>query len=101
MPDRRVLPRMATSTIVVLTLATVPPLSAQEAQWRYDYTAACREAREKQRPVVMDFGTSNCFWCKKLDASTFRDPAVVRQLNEQFPSRLMPSVSRGWPRPGE
>jgi thioredoxin-related protein len=75
---------MATYSIVLVTLMTVGPLSAQEVQWRYDYTAARREAKEKQRPIVMDFGTSNCFWCKKLDASTFRDPSVVRQLNEQF-----------------
>jgi thioredoxin-related protein len=78
------LPGMAIYNIVLLTFMTVGPLSAQEVQWRYDYTAARREAKEKQRPIVMDFGTSNCFWCKKLDASTFRDPGVVRQLNEQF-----------------
>ena len=78
------LPGMATCSIMALTLMAAGPVSAQEVQWRYDYTAACREAKEKQRPIVMDFGTSNCFWCKKLDASTFRDPGVVKQLNEQF-----------------
>jgi thioredoxin-related protein len=78
------LPGMATYSIMVLTLMAAGTVSAQEVQWRYDYTAARREAKEKQRPIVMDFGTSNCFWCKKLDASTFRDPGIVRQLNEQF-----------------
>jgi thioredoxin-related protein len=67
--------------------AFTPPTaasSAQEVEWRYDYTAACREAREKKRFLIMDFGTSNCIWCRKLDALTFRDPGVVKQLNEQF-----------------
>ena len=61
-----------------------PAATRQEVQWRYDYTAACREAKEKKLPLVMDFGTSNCIWCRRLDASTFRDPEVVKQLNEQF-----------------
>ena len=33
---------------------------------------------------MLDFGTEACFWCKKLDATTFRDPKVVKLLNEQF-----------------
>src|SRR5439155_23341439 len=57
---------------------------AQEVRWRYDYNLARREALEKSRPLLLDFGTENCFWCKKLDATTFRDPAVVQVLNEQF-----------------
>jgi thioredoxin-like negative regulator of GroEL len=52
--------------------------------WRHDYNAARREAAEKNLPLVLDFGTENCFWCKKLDATTFRDPAVARLLSERF-----------------
>ena len=59
-------------------------LQAEEIQWRADYAAARQEARESNRPLLMDFGTANCTWCKKLDASTFRDPAVIKQINEQF-----------------
>jgi hypothetical protein len=58
--------------------------AAQEPEWRHDYNAARREAREKNRPLVLDFGTAHCFWCKKLDGSTFRDPEVVKFLNECF-----------------
>src|SRR5438552_3978122 len=52
--------------------------------WRTDYNAARREATEKKRPLLLDFVTENCFWCKKLDSTTFRDPAIVALLNEQF-----------------
>ena len=69
----------------VLALLLVPTLAqAQDVAWRHDFAAARKEAREKQRPMFLDFGTVNCFWCKKLDLSTFRDPAIVRLLNEQF-----------------
>ena len=58
--------------------------AAQEVQWRPDYNAARREAVEKNRPLMVDVGTENCFWCKRLDATTFHDPAVVGMINEQF-----------------
>jgi thioredoxin-like negative regulator of GroEL len=57
---------------------------AQEVQWRYDYNSARKEAEEKNRPLVIDFGTENCFWCKRLDSSTFHDPAVIGIMNDKF-----------------
>jgi thioredoxin-like negative regulator of GroEL len=59
-------------------------VGAQEVPWRFDYAAARQEAREKNLPVLLDFGTANCLWCKKLDATTWRDPAVVRLVREYF-----------------
>jgi thioredoxin-like negative regulator of GroEL len=53
-------------------------------QWRTDYNAARREAQEKGRPLVIDFGTRYCYWCKRLDETTFRDAAVVHVMNERF-----------------
>jgi thioredoxin-related protein len=57
---------------------------AQEVRWRYDYNSARREAQEKNLPLVVDFGTENCYWCNKLDATTFHDPTVVAAINEHF-----------------
>jgi thiol-disulfide isomerase/thioredoxin len=56
---------------------------AQEVAWRQDYSSARQEAAAKGRPLVIDFGTENCVWCKQLDARTFRDPEIVRLLNER------------------
>jgi len=60
------------------------PAAAQDVKWRHDYQAARKEAAAAGRPLLLDFGTENCFWCKKLDATTFRVPAVVEQLNGRF-----------------
>jgi thioredoxin-like negative regulator of GroEL len=57
---------------------------AQGVQWRHDYNSARKEAHEKRRPVLLDFGTENCFWCRRLDETTFLNPHVQRILNEQF-----------------
>ena len=42
------------------------------------------EAKKLGRPILFDFGYEGCVWCKKLDATTFREPAVVRQMNDLF-----------------
>jgi len=60
------------------------PSPAQEIPWRDDYNAARREAQEKSMPLVLDFGTESCFWCKKLEETTLRDPAVASLITERF-----------------
>jgi thioredoxin-like negative regulator of GroEL len=67
-----------------LLLGAPAPLSAEEVPWRYDYNAARKEAKEKNKPMVLDFGTANCHWCKQLDATTFRDSTIVKTLTERF-----------------
>jgi thioredoxin-related protein len=55
-----------------------------DLRWRTDYNSARKEAQEKRLPIIIDFGTADCFWCRKLDDTTFRDPRVVGLLNERF-----------------
>jgi thioredoxin-like negative regulator of GroEL len=63
-------------------LLLVPATFAEEVQWRSDYQKARQESVEKNRPLVIDFGTESCFWCKQLDTRTFIDPAVAGLLND-------------------
>ena len=60
------------------------PVSAQVVAWRYDYNEARHEAVEKNRPLLLDFGTENCFWCAKLESTTFHDPVIAGLMNERF-----------------
>jgi thioredoxin-like negative regulator of GroEL len=57
---------------------------AEEIHWRTDYNSARKEAAQKGLPLILDFGTQNCFWCRKLDESTFSDPAVARVINQKY-----------------
>jgi thioredoxin-related protein len=57
---------------------------AEEVQWRSDYPTARREATDKDRPLLLDFGTDNCYWCKRLDTTTFRDNGIANLLNKRF-----------------
>jgi thioredoxin-like negative regulator of GroEL len=79
--------RFLTALVLVSSwslLQTAPSALGQEVEWRSDYNAARKEAASKNRPLIIDFGTENCFWCKKLDAITFKDPSVVSLMNEKF-----------------
>jgi thioredoxin-related protein len=58
-------------------------LFAQEVKWQPDYASARREATKTNRPVLCDFGTEACVWCRKLDA-IFQVPAVAKYINEHF-----------------
>jgi thioredoxin-related protein/outer membrane protein assembly factor BamD (BamD/ComL family) len=58
--------------------------SGQQLIWRTDYNAARKEATEKRRPLLIEFGTDHCLWCRKLESTTLNDPAVVRILQSRF-----------------
>ena len=58
--------------------------SGQPLVWRTDYNAARKEATEKRRPLLIEFGTDHCLWCRKLESTTLSDPAVVRLLQSRF-----------------
>jgi thiol:disulfide interchange protein len=75
------MPRFATLFAVVLFGGQA---SGQEVKWRTDYAAARKEAVETGKPLLLDFGTEWCGPCKKLEATTFRDPKVVATLNDRF-----------------
>jgi thioredoxin-related protein len=56
----------------------------EDINWRSDYNKARQEAAAKGAPLLIDIGTQSCFWCKQLDARTFRDADLVALLNERF-----------------
>jgi uncharacterized protein YyaL (SSP411 family) len=63
---------------------TAQGAAAQTVQWRPDHGPARREASETKRPLVVFFTAGYCPWCHKMDATTFRDAEVIRQLNQEF-----------------
>jgi len=78
------MPRATVGVLALLTLVGgATPVAAQDIRWRTDYAAARKEATATGRPLLLDFGTEACVWCRKLDATTFRDRGVVALVNEK------------------
>jgi Highly conserved protein containing a thioredoxin domain len=58
-------------------------IAAEEIVW-YTWEEAAELSKETPKKVFIDLYTDWCGWCKKMDASTFKDPEVVKYLNENF-----------------
>src|SRR6266851_3556927 len=80
----RILTFLLVLLVVESAICNLQSAIAQEVEWRTDYNKARQEATEKGKPLLLDFGTENCFYCKKLDATTFRDTTVAGILNKSF-----------------
>jgi thioredoxin-related protein len=50
----------------------------------YDFETAIDLTHENKKFIFIDIYTDWCGWCKKMDATTFMDPAVIEYMNTHF-----------------
>jgi thioredoxin-related protein len=75
------------ASIAVFTLTarmTAAAQSQQRVQWQPSLRAAHRSAVSTNRPILIVFGASWCYYCKKLEAETLNDPTVSQIINSNF-----------------
>lgn len=83
--------------IIVSMLAMIILLPTAQNQLQAQHTAEIRwytmseaiEVNEKsrnknKRKFFIDVYTDWCGWCKRMDQTTFKDPVIVKYLNENF-----------------
>lgn len=51
--------------------------------WGYSFDAALKKSKNQGKPIMVDFYTDWCGWCKKLDKDTYSNKNV-RSLAEKF-----------------
>jgi thioredoxin-like negative regulator of GroEL len=56
--------------------------------WERSLKDALRKARAQHRPLLVGFWAGWCHWCHELDATTYRDPAVVRSAAAFIPVKI-------------
>jgi thiol-disulfide isomerase/thioredoxin len=56
--------------------------------WMKAYPTASAKAKASGKLIMIDFYTGWCGWCKKLDAETYPDPAVVKESAKFIPIKL-------------
>ncbi len=72
------------SPFVALVLLASGATAADKVEWRSDYDAARKEATQKGKLLLLDFGTEDCVHCKRMHQTTFRDPSIMKILNDRF-----------------
>src|ERR1700677_4614869 len=74
--------------VAVLSLAFCGLAPSQTApatlHWQPWSDAVFAQARTKHKFVLLDLEAVWCHWCHVMDDVTYRDPTVVRRLNEKY-----------------
>ncbi len=70
--------------LVLITFFSIPALSGEIAFIKNDWQKAREMAAVQDKMLLVDFYTDWCKWCRVMDTTTFRDPAVVAYVNEHF-----------------
>lgn len=57
---------------------------SQKVEWKTIEQAAKTDSKNNTKLYFVDFYTSWCGWCKKMDRETFTDPTVALILNKYY-----------------
>ena len=76
---------MSLSKFCFLALFVLVTYTAQSQEINWMTWEQAAVANEKQpKKIFVDVYTDWCGWCKRMDATTFKDPAVIALMNEEF-----------------
>jgi thioredoxin-related protein len=67
-----------------VTLLFVSTLFGGELGWNHDYKKALEQAKIEKKDVYMLITSANCRWCRKFEATTLQDEAILQRLKKQY-----------------
>ncbi len=58
-------------------------MTATSINW-LTWDEAMRKQAKEPRKIMVELYTNWCSWCVKMDKTTFKDPAIIQYINENF-----------------
>ena len=68
---------------VALDVYSLDAFSQDKIQW-YSIEQAEKLANQNPKKIFIDVYTDWCGWCKRMDATTYQDPSIIKILNNDF-----------------
>lgn len=69
---------------MVLWLAMPLWLMGAEINWNSSFAEAQVKAKKESKPMLVIITTEQCRWCRKLEATTLEDDAIISTINSKF-----------------
>lgn len=69
--------------MLALFFATTTLVAQEKIQWM-DFEEAVSACAKNPKKIFVDVYTDWCGWCKRMDQTTFADPAVAKYMNENY-----------------
>ncbi|MDF1874606.1 thioredoxin family protein [Sulfurimonas sp. SAG-AH-194-I05] len=70
--------------ILFVCILLTASLFSQGIQWEKDFETGLANAKKQNKPTLFVYSRHSCHYCRVLDENTFKDPAVIKALNENF-----------------
>lgn len=72
------------SFLCLLAGSDLRRLEAEEIRWATDVEQALDAAMAGNKPILMEFTAAWCVYCKRMEKTTFADPALAQRINNDF-----------------
>jgi tetratricopeptide (TPR) repeat protein len=72
------------SAIVLGLAAARLPSKPTSIKWERDYATAIQRAQSEKKLVIADMFTDWCVLCKKMDAETYADPQLIKDIGNRY-----------------
>ncbi|OGC93754.1 MAG: hypothetical protein A2W25_06470 [candidate division Zixibacteria bacterium RBG_16_53_22] len=82
------------ATLVLFGTAAISKTQQTESIKWLKYDDGVKLAAKTNKPLIIDFYTDWCGWCKKMDKTTYADPKIIKYINKAFVAVKVNAESR-------
>lgn len=75
---------MTIGMILVVNCGKKDLSAVQPGIWQTNYDEVIKACKSDPKPIIADFYTDWCSWCKKMDSTTFQDSTVLAFLKDYY-----------------